>query len=75
MPAPPGASSGAGGDGFEQGLEVPIVLFWEGEDLIDGVNRPSKDKLLHAPGRVGFADIFEGDWILLCSVILSVFSI
>ena len=57
MPAPPGASAGAGGDGVNQGGEVALALFWEGEDLFDGVNRLAEDNLLRDPGGVAFAEI------------------
>ena len=67
-----GAPAGTGGDGVKQGEEVALAFFWEGEDLFDGVNLPAKDDLLRAPGGVAFAEIFEGYWLLLCSVVLSI---
>ena len=70
MPVPPGALSGPGEDGFEQGEEVTLAIFWEGEDLLDGFNRPDKNNLLRAPGGVTFAELLDGYWFLLCSVVL-----
>ena len=40
--------------------------------MFDGVNSPAEDDLLHAPGSVAFANIFEEDWLLLCSVLLNI---
>ena len=72
MPDPPGASAGAWGDGVKQGKEVPLTFFWEGEDLFDGANRPDEDDLLRAPDGVAFAELLEVDWLLPCSVFLSI---
>ena len=55
MPAPPGSPPGAGGDGVDQGKEVSLAIFWEGEDLFDSVNCPSKDDLMRATGDISFA--------------------
>ena len=69
---PPEALSGAGGGGVDQGEEVALALFCNFEGLFGGVNCPAKDDLMRAPGGVTFADIFEGDWLLPCIVVLSV---
>ena len=71
MPAPPVASAGVGGGGVEQDKKVALVVFWEGDDLFDSVNRPAEDDLLRTPGGVAFAELFEQDWLLSCSVVLS----
>ena len=49
-----------------------LAIIWDGEDLIDGVNRPSKENFLRAPGGVAFAELLEGDWFFPCSVVLAV---
>ena len=49
-----------------------LAIIWDGEDLIDGVNRPSKDNFLRAPGGVAFAELLEGDWLFPCSVVFVV---
>ena len=72
MPAPPGASSGIGGYGVEQGDETALAIIREDEELLDGVNQPSEDDFLRAPGGVAFAEILEGDWFLTCNVVLVV---
>ena len=72
MPVPPGASDGAGRDGGKQGKEVALAIFWEGEDLFDGVNFAAKDNLLHTPGGVAFAELLDGDYFFLCSVVLGI---
>ena len=59
MPAPLGASADARRDGVKQGEEISFAIFQEGEDLLDGVNRPSEDNFLRAPGGVAFAEILE----------------
>ena len=64
--------AGAGGGGVNQGKEVALEFFWEGEDLFDGVDRPAEDDLLRAPGGVAFAGLLERDWPLPYSVVLSV---
>ena len=33
---------------------------------------PSEDDFLRAPGGVAFAELLDGDWFLLCSVVLVV---
>ena len=38
--------------------------------MLDGVNFPSENNLLCAPGGVSFAELLEGDWFLPCSVVL-----
>ena len=72
MPAPLVASAGVGGGGVEQDKKVALVVFWEGDDLFDSVNRPAKDNLLCTPGNVAFADILEANWFLTCSVVLGI---
>ena len=49
-----------------------LAIIWDGEDLIDGVNRPSKENFLRAPGGVAFAELLEGDLFLPCSVVFVV---
>ena len=48
------------------------MVFWEGEDLFDGVNRPAEDDLLRVSGSIAFAELLEGDWFLPCSVVLGI---
>ena len=60
------------GDGVEQGEEVALTLVWDGEDLLAGVNRPSKENFLRDTGGVAFAELLEGDWFFPCSVVLVV---
>ena len=47
-----------------------LAIIWEGEDLLDGVNRPSEDNFLRAPGGVAFAELLEGYWFFPCSFVL-----
>ena len=72
MPAALGASDGAMRDGVNQGEGILLAILWEGEDLLDGVYRPSQDNFLRAPGGVAFAELLEGYWFLPCSVVLVV---
>ena len=72
MTATPVTSAGAGRDGVKQGEEIALAIIQEGEDLLDGVNCPSYDNFLHAPGGVAFAELLEGHWIFPCSVFLVV---
>ena len=48
------------------------MIIWEGEDFFGGVNGPAEDNLLRAPGGVDFLELVEGDWFLVCTVILVV---
>ena len=59
-----------GGGGVDQGEEIVLAIIWEGEDLLDGVNRPSEENFLRAPGGVAFAELLEGYWFFPCSVFL-----
>ena len=72
MPATPGASSGAGRDGFKQGEEIALVVIQEGDELIDDVYRPSEDNCLCAPSGVAFAELLEGNLFFPCHVVLVV---
>ena len=48
------------------------MIIREGEDLLDSVNRPSKEEFLRDPGGVAFAELLEGDWFFPFSVVLVV---
>ena len=61
-----------GGGGVDQGEESALAIIWEGEDLLDGVNRPSEDNFMHAPSGIAFAELLEEDWFFPCSVVLVV---
>ena len=74
MPAVPGASSGAGMDGVEQGEYIALEILWKGRVLLDVVYLPSKDDFLYDPGGVAFAELLERDWLFLRSVVLVVWS-
>ena len=64
MPAPPRALAGANRGGVDQGEDIFLAIIREGEDFHDGVNCPSEDDFLRAPGGVAFAEVLEGDWFL-----------
>ena len=68
----PRASAGTGRDGVNQVYDIALAIIREGENLLDGVYRPSEDDFLCAPSGVAFVGILEGDWFFPCSVVLVV---
>ena len=60
------------GGGVEQGEDILLLIIWEGEHLLDGVNRPSKDNFMCAPGDIAFAELLEGYWLFPFRVVLVV---